>query len=221
MSSTAQSYPALAYGPLRLPMAAFEVLGYLSVIAVATLCFLAGWLPVNGAVVLTVILLTTLIVLSWIHLGQGRHPRLLFLCSLALFQGGRLIGYCLGGEPHPMRVVAMTSPFDISREDAGLTLLALSLSAICIYAPCRWMYRSIAPPKRRQSAQVPAVLVHSVCRCFAGPTLQELPLLRIRTAAWWLPFYLCESFCISVQRAFFGAGDSGNRASGFRGDICF
>jgi hypothetical protein len=45
-----------------------------------------------------------------------------------------------------MQVVAMASPFDISRDDAGLTLLALSLSAICIYAPCRWLYRSIAPP---------------------------------------------------------------------------
>jgi hypothetical protein len=72
---------------------------------------------------------------------------LLFLCSLMLFQGGRLIGYCLGGEPDPMRVVAMTPvPFDVPRHDSGLVLLALSLSAICIYAPCRWLYRPVAPP---------------------------------------------------------------------------
>lgn len=75
MSSTAQSHPPLTYGSLRMPTAAFEVLGDLSVVAVRCyLCFLAGWLMVNRAVVLTVVLLTALVVLSWIHLGQGRQP---------------------------------------------------------------------------------------------------------------------------------------------------
>jgi oligosaccharide repeat unit polymerase len=149
MSSLIPPFPALGRAPMAVPAAAFEVLGYLAVVAVATVCFLAGWLPVNGAVVLTVVLLATLIVLSWIRLGQGRHPALLFLCALMLFQGGRLIGYCLGGEPDPMRVVAMTpAPFSVSRHDSGLVLLALSLSAICIYAPCRWLYRPVAPPCR-------------------------------------------------------------------------
>jgi oligosaccharide repeat unit polymerase len=147
MSSAAPAYPIPAYGSLRLPAAAWEVLAYLAAVAVATLSFLAGWLPVNGAVVLTVVLLTTLIVQSFIHLGQGRHPVFLFLCTLMLFQGGRLIAYCFGAESDPMRVVIMTSaPFTISRDDAGLVLLALSLSAICIYAPCRWLYRPVAPP---------------------------------------------------------------------------
>jgi hypothetical protein len=36
--------------------------------------------------------------------------------------------------------------FSLSREDAGLVLLALALSAICVYAPCRWLYRPVAPP---------------------------------------------------------------------------
>ena len=146
MNSTAQTYPALAYGSLRMPMAAFEVLGYLAVVAVATLCFLAEWLPVNGAVVLTVILLTTLIVLSWIHLGQGRHPCFLFLCTLMFFQGGRLIGYCLGQIPDPLRVELMATPFSVSRYEAGLTLLLLTISAICVYAPCRWKYERLEFP---------------------------------------------------------------------------
>jgi hypothetical protein len=77
-------------------MAAFEVLAYLSVVAAASLAFLAGWLTVNGAVVLTVLLLGSLIVFSWIHLGQGRHPAFLFLCTLTLFQGGRLAAFCFG-----------------------------------------------------------------------------------------------------------------------------
>src|SRR5271165_6122825 len=147
MSASAPTYAGVDFSGLHIPMAAFEVLGYLIVVGISTLAFLAGWLTVNGAVVLTVLLLAALIVLSWIHLGQGRHPAFLFLCSLMLFQGGRLIGYCLGAESDPMQVVIMTpAPFQVPREIAGLVLLALALSAICIYAPCRWMYRPIAPP---------------------------------------------------------------------------
>jgi hypothetical protein len=52
-------------------MAAFEVLAYLVIVAAGSLVFLAGWLTVNGAVVLTVPLLGSLIVLSWIHLGPA------------------------------------------------------------------------------------------------------------------------------------------------------
>ena len=101
----------------------------------------------NGAVVLTVLLLTTLIVLSWIHLGQGRHPCFLFLCTLMLFQGGRLIAYCLGSLSDPFLVEVMVdTPFGISRNDAGIVMLCIVLSAICIYAPCRWNYRPVPPP---------------------------------------------------------------------------
>ncbi len=56
MSSTAPTYPRLGYGSSRLPPAAFEVLIYLAGVAVASLFFLAGWLSVNGSVVLTVVL---------------------------------------------------------------------------------------------------------------------------------------------------------------------
>ena len=64
-------------------MAAFEVLAYLVIVAAGSLAFLAGWLTVNGAVDLTALLLGSLIVLSWIHLGPsviGPKPigRLLF-----------------------------------------------------------------------------------------------------------------------------------------------
>ena len=147
MTTAAPVWPASDFRRLPIPTAAFEVLAYLTVVAAATLSFLAGWLTVNGAVVVTVFLLGSLIVFSWVHLGQGRHPVFLFLCSLTLFQGGRLIAYCLGAEPEPMRVVIMTlSPFSLSRDDSGLVLLALALAAISVYAPCRWMYRTVPPP---------------------------------------------------------------------------
>ena len=47
----------------------------------------------------------------------------------------------------PLRIRSFAPyPFDISRDDAGMVLLSLALSAICIYAPCRWNYRRIPPP---------------------------------------------------------------------------
>lgn len=147
MSAAAPTWPASRFDRLSIPAAAFEILAYLSLVAAASLAFVARSLSLNAAVVLTVVLLISLVVLSWIHLGQGRHPVFLFLCSLTLFQGGRLIGYCLGGEPDPMLVVNMIlTPFSVPRQVSGQTLLAISLSAICIYAPCRWLYRPTNPP---------------------------------------------------------------------------
>src|SRR5271167_1736848 len=143
MSTAAPAWPALDYRRLPIPAAAFEVLIYLAVVAASSLAFLAGWMSVNAAVVLTVILLASLIVLSWVHLGQGRHPAFLFLCTLMLFQGGRLISYCLGVELEPMKVVAMESDFVLTRNEQGIVLLCIALSAICIYAPCRWCYRPV------------------------------------------------------------------------------
>ena len=113
----------------------------------ATLCFLLGWLQPNGAAVVTVLLLCSLIVLAWKRFDQGRHPCFLFLCVLMFFQGGRLLAYCFGAEAEPMRIWATVGrPFDLSRDEAGLVLLCLALSAICIYAPCRWKYRRVPPP---------------------------------------------------------------------------
>jgi len=74
MTSVAIAAPPLDYARLRIPAAAFELLVCLVIVAAASLAFLAGWLTVKGAIVLTVLLLGSLIVLSWIHLGQGRHP---------------------------------------------------------------------------------------------------------------------------------------------------
>ncbi len=133
--------------PLAVPAAAFEVLAYLSVVGVATFFFLMGWLSSNGAAVLTTVLLSVLIVLAWTRFDQGRHPCFLFLCTLLLFQGGRLVGYCLGITPDPFVIELMTAtPFGVSREEAGIVLLAIVLSGICIYAPCRWSYVRIHPP---------------------------------------------------------------------------
>ncbi len=146
MTASAPTFPPLAYDRLRIPGAAFEILACLTLIAVASLAFVAGWLTVNGAVVLTVLLLASLIVLSWVKLGHGRHPCFLFLCTLVFFQGGRLLAYCLGGVANPLQVQLMQAdPFSIGRNNEGIVLLCLALSAICIYAPCRWRYEAFPP----------------------------------------------------------------------------
>ena len=146
MTAAAPTWPVAHQRRLPIPAAAFELLAYLIVVAAATLAFTAGWLPVNGAVVLTVVLLASLIALSWVHLGQGRHPVFLFLCTLMLFQGGRLIAYCLGAEQNPMRVILMASNFDPSREVQGTTLLCVALAGVCVYATSRLTYRPVPVP---------------------------------------------------------------------------
>jgi oligosaccharide repeat unit polymerase len=147
MSTATQSITAFVPASQPIPTAAFEVLGYLGISGVGTLCFLLGWLQANGAAVLVAVLLASLAVLSWKHFNQGRHPCFLFLSILLLLQGGRLVTYCLGSEPDPLRIRVQTYyPFDVSRDQAGIVLLCLALSAICIYAPCRWNYRRVAPP---------------------------------------------------------------------------
>jgi oligosaccharide repeat unit polymerase len=153
MTAAVPAWSSIDYHRLPIPAAAFEVLACLLVVAAASLAFLAGWLSVNGAVVLTVALLLTLIVLSWVHLGQGRHPVFLFLCMLMFFQGGRLLAFCLSGgtlaeASQPMAVhLYQFVPFNTGRMNEGAVLLCLNLSAICIYAPCRWRYVGLpAPP---------------------------------------------------------------------------
>jgi O-antigen polysaccharide polymerase Wzy len=147
MSASTPPFPLFVPRPLALTTAAMEVLGYLAILGIGSLCFLLGWLSPNGAAVLTVILLAVLIVLAWKRFDQGRHPCFLFLCMLMLLQGGRLVAYCAGVVTDPLQVRALTPiPFTVSRDEAGIVLLSLALSAICVYAPARWNYRHISPP---------------------------------------------------------------------------
>lgn len=147
MSAASPPMSAIDYGRPPIPIAAFETIAYLAIVAMACLAFAAGWLSVNGAVVLTVLLMGSLIVLSWIQLGHGRHPAFLFLCTLMLFQGGRLIAFCFGQLADPMAIGLMRDyPFVVSRNVSALVLLCIALSAISVYIPCRWNYRWVPPP---------------------------------------------------------------------------
>jgi oligosaccharide repeat unit polymerase len=137
-----------------MPTAAIEVLLLFGAVTFAALLFVAHWLTPNQGVVLTALLLILLLGLSWRNLNQGRHPCFLFLGMLLLLQGGRLLTYCLGSEPDPLRVRVQTGlPFDLSRRDQGIALLCVALSALCIYAVCRLNFRQIATPNIRSAQQ--------------------------------------------------------------------
>jgi hypothetical protein len=121
---------------------AFEVLGYLAALASVTCGFLAGWISPNAAAVLMLLGLLALLGLAWQRFDGGRHPCFFFLGMLTLFQAGRVVAYCCGGLTDIFEVELMTdNPFNVSRSVAGVVLLSIALSAICIYAACRWQYR--------------------------------------------------------------------------------
>src|ERR1700677_2936893 len=113
MSTLAQSFPKPTRISLATPAAAIEILTLFGAVAIASLGFVLGRLTISQAAVLTALLLVTLVVVSWRRFDQGRHPCFLFLSVLLLLQGGRLLTYCLGGEPDPLRIRGVsTYPFD-------------------------------------------------------------------------------------------------------------
>ena len=123
--------------------AVLEVLGYFLLATSAVLGFALGWLPRDGAAPLVLLWLVSLLALAWSRFESGRHPCFLFLCPLLLFQAGRLAAAFAGGGIDIFRIELMTAyPFDISREAAATVLLSLALSAVCLYAPCRWLYHA-------------------------------------------------------------------------------
>jgi hypothetical protein len=127
--------------------ATLEVLTYLVLVAGGVLCFLLRWLSINQAAIFSVLLLSGLIVLAWSRFDRGKHPCFLLLCTLMFFQCGRLVSYLMGADIDPLQVDLMTPiPFNLSRDDAGIVLLLLALTAICLYIPCRWNYRRVPPP---------------------------------------------------------------------------
>jgi oligosaccharide repeat unit polymerase len=125
---------------------ALEISGYLTLLAIAIVMFSTGWISPADAALLTLLWLISLIVLAWKRFGQGRHPAFFFLCLLTLFQGGRLLAFGTEAETEIFRVTLMTpTQFDIPRNIAGTVLFAVALSALAIYAPCRWNYRPLPP----------------------------------------------------------------------------
>ncbi len=136
-------------------LALTEILAYCTAILVATMGFLAGLISLPAAGFLATALLLSLTGLSWIRFDSGRHPCFLFLCLLTLFQAGRLILFCMGMMPDPFEIDLFVSPaFDVSTRTSAVFLLSLCLSALCIYAVCRWRYRFVLSERPASAANV-------------------------------------------------------------------
>jgi hypothetical protein len=85
-----------------------------------------------------------MVLLSWYRFNGGRHPCFLFLGTLLVFQGGRLIGYMFGILPDPMLIELETpTPIGVSPHTVHVTLLILVLSALCVYAPARLSFHDV------------------------------------------------------------------------------
>ncbi len=132
--------------------ALIEITIYLLAVSVLALLYALQRLDLRLAGVVVLVLLLALVLLSWIRLGQGRHPCFLFLCVFILFQAGRLIAAALGDPIDPYEIVGLgATPFGVSTDAQAVFLLALALSAICIYAPCRWNYRFVVAENGAQN----------------------------------------------------------------------
>ncbi len=154
LSANNSSSGVLLPAPSAMPAPAIEVLLLFAAVVTGALLFVAHGITPNQAVVLTTFLLLLLLGLSWRNFNQGRHPCFFFMGMLLLLQGGRLLTYCLGSEPDPLRVRVETGlPFDLSRHDQGTALLCVALSGVCIYAICRLNYRPIAVLNTRAALQ--------------------------------------------------------------------
>lgn len=117
---------------------AVEIALPLAVVATTAWLVFLGVLGLDACIWISLILLFTILFLSWKRFDGGRHPCFLFLGMLLIFQGGRLVGFAAGLIDNPMQiVVSLATPLGVSTVAAETTLLVIVLSAILIYAPCR------------------------------------------------------------------------------------
>jgi oligosaccharide repeat unit polymerase len=119
-----------------------EIIAWLTLVVLGCLAVTLGLLSIRGASLLCVYLVLGLLVSAWWNFEGGRHPCFLFLGMLFIFQCGRLLGYMTGSPDEPFAVVGQF-PFLVSRSSEEITLLLIVLSAICVYAPCRILYRRV------------------------------------------------------------------------------
>jgi tyrosine-protein kinase Etk/Wzc len=132
---------------LAFPGAAVELCVLAIVLSSGIVAFELGWMSAEQAAGSTAVFLLCLDALAWKRFDHGRHPCFLFLCILTLVQSGRFIAYLFGNESYPLRIAGVAPhPFDLTRAESGTVLSCLALSALCVYAICRWNYTKVSPP---------------------------------------------------------------------------
>ncbi len=125
-----------------------------------TLMMVADRLSVNGCIWAVTLLLIGIFLSSWRNFKGGRHPCVLFLGMLLIFQGGRLIAYIFGVLSNPMDIeVATPVPLAVNPHAEITTLLLILISAICIYAPSRFEYQPVQFSPGYEKKWLPALYV--------------------------------------------------------------
>jgi hypothetical protein len=140
--------------------ASLEIISYLSVIAVIEEMIALGIISINTCAWIVAALLISLTILSYYRFDGGRHPCFLFLVTILLFQGGRLVCSLCGIIDDPMLIVVQTSvPISVKISTAELTLILLAISAGLIYAPCRLFYKPVKFSQSSDALQLRAIYV--------------------------------------------------------------
>lgn len=125
-------------------MAFIELFLYLSIVALSVFLTVVSIIGLTACIWISFVLVGALLWVAWWRFDGGRHPCFLFLAMLFVFQGGRLAGYLFGSIREPLRIeLATTVPLNVSTRSAELALLAIVLSAICVYFPCRLTYKPV------------------------------------------------------------------------------
>lgn len=121
-----------------------EVAAYVFLLVLGAIALEMNYIGISTATDLATLMLIALLTLAWKRFDGGRHPCFLFLGMLLIFQAGRLLGHAMGILPDPFRIELQTAiPFDVSKTSAQLTICLILMSAVCIYAPCRWSFRPV------------------------------------------------------------------------------
>lgn len=129
----------------------FEAVICLIFLAIQALIICMDAISLEWLIRINSIFLLWLFLAAWKRFAGGMHICFLFIGMILLFQSGRLLAFTFnplfGNTPDlldPFRFVLMREvPFDISRETAEMTMLAIVSSAVFIYLPCSIRFKSI------------------------------------------------------------------------------
>lgn len=135
--------------------AALEAVIYLIFIALQVLNVYVHVVPLDWLVRINALFLVSLLLIAWKQFDGGVHIVFLFLGTLLLFQAGELLAFTFGPlfggalqdfNPFQIDLMRAGMPINVNRTTAEMTMLAILISAVCIYMPCRFRYTRLTMP---------------------------------------------------------------------------
>jgi hypothetical protein len=131
---------------------------FVGALIIGTLLYHMQWISLYQASLASIFYLFVLQLLALKRFDGGRHPAFLFLGLLILFQAGRPLGSIFDNKLDPFVFELQTAtPFDVSPLTSALTILAICLSALCVYLPCRFRFRPVTLISTQNKGWLPAL----------------------------------------------------------------